>query len=53
MSVSETQQLKQSVQKAIKNVLIDSKYQDEAITFGQAVVTHYFLDQMQKTTGHG
>ena len=33
MSVNESQ-LKQSVQQAIKNVLIDSKYNDEAISFG-------------------
>ena len=45
MSVNE-QQLKQSVQQAIKGVLIDSKYHDEPITFGQAIVTHYFLQQL-------
>lgn len=45
MSVNE-QHLKQSVQQAIKGVLIDSKYHDEPITFGQAVVTHYFLQQL-------
>ncbi len=46
MSVNEAQ-LKASVQNAIKHVLIDSKYNDEPITFGQAVVTHYFLQHMQ------
>jgi hypothetical protein len=45
MSVNEAQ-LKASVQQAIKNVLIDSKYNDEPITFGQAIVTHYFLQHM-------
>jgi translation elongation factor EF-1beta len=42
MSVNEAQ-VKQSVQNAIKTVLIDSKYHDEPITFGQAIVTHHFL----------
>jgi len=35
--------LKKSVSQAIKQVLVDSKYNDEPITFGQAVVTHHFL----------
>ena len=52
MSVNESQ-LKQSVQQAIKNVLIDSKYNDEAISFGQAIVTHYYLQQMQAAAASG
>lgn len=48
MSVSNEAQVKQSVQNAIKTVLIDSKYHDEPITFGQAIVTHHFLQQMMQ-----
>ena len=35
--------LKTSVQDAIKKTMIDSKYKDESITFGQAVVTHHYF----------
>lgn len=38
--------LKETVQNTIKRQMIDTKYNDESITFGQAVVTHhYFLTQ--------
>ena len=45
MSVSEVG-LKQTVQNAVKQALIDTKYHDEPVTFGQAIVTHYFLNQL-------
>ena len=44
MSVNEAD-LKLSVQNAVKQALIDTKYNDEPVTFGQALVTHYFLNQ--------
>jgi len=44
MSVSEAV-AKRSVQNVIRNALIDTKYYDEEVTFGQAIVTHYFLNQ--------
>jgi len=47
MSVSEAV-IKRSVQNVIKNALIDTKYHDEEVTFGQAIVTHYFLNQLQQ-----
>jgi hypothetical protein len=28
--------------------MIDSKYVDESITIGQAVVTHHYFDQMRQ-----
>ena len=43
MSVNEAD-LKLSVQHAVKQALIDTKYNDEPVTFGQALVTHYFLN---------
>eukprot|EP00347_Sterkiella_histriomuscorum_P002000 403369862 len=48
MSVITEEQLKRSVSQAIKQVLVDSKYTDEPISFGQAVVTHHFLTQLAK-----
>lgn len=42
MSVMENL-MKQSISQTIKKVLIDSKYTDEPISFGQAVVTHHFI----------
>ena len=36
-------ELKTTVKNAIKKTMIDSKYNDEAITFGQAIVTHHFF----------
>ena len=47
MSVSEVA-LKQSVQNAVKHALIDTKYHDEPVTFGQAIVTHYILNQLNQ-----
>lgn len=38
-------EIKNAVQKSIKNNVIDSKYVDESITFGQALVTHHFYQQ--------
>ena len=43
MSAINEQDLKETVQNAIKRNVIDSKYNDESITFGQAVVTHHFF----------
>lgn len=43
-SLGEVNHLKNSVSHAIKNALIDTKYNDERITFGQALVTHYYLN---------
>lgn len=42
--------LKQAAQAVIRQKHVESKYDDEPITFGQAVVTHHFLRQagMQK-----
>ena len=37
------QELKETVQNAIKKTMIDSKYNDESISFGQAVVTHHYF----------
>jgi hypothetical protein len=39
------EQLRNTVSQNVKSALIDSKYTDEVISFGQAVVTHHFLDQ--------
>jgi hypothetical protein len=51
MSVTEPQ-LRQSVSQGIKQVMVNSKYTDEQLSFGQAVVTHHFLAQMnQKPKG--
>ena len=36
-------ELQQTIQKVIKQNCIDSKYQDEAISFGQAIVAHHFF----------
>ena len=45
-------ELKETVQNTIKRQMIDTKYNDESITFGQAVVTHhYFLSQQQGASG--
>jgi hypothetical protein len=44
MSVTE-QQLKNTVSHVIKDALVETKYLDEPISFGQAVVTHHFLTQ--------
>lgn len=43
MSAFNEQDLKETVQNAIKRNVIDSKYNDESISFGQAVVTHHFF----------
>jgi hypothetical protein len=51
MSVSEVG-LKQTVQHAVKQALIDTKYHDEPVTFGQAIVTHYFLNQLNQQKSH-
>lgn len=48
MSVTETQ-LKQAVASAIRGVMVDSKYHNEPISMGQAVVTHHFLAQLQNS----
>lgn len=40
-------QLKTQVQTAVKRAMIDTKYQNEPISFGQAVVTHHFLNEIQ------
>ncbi len=29
---------------AVKQAMIDTKYTDEVVSFGQAVVTHHFMD---------
>ena len=42
MSVTESQ-IKQSISQSIKQQMIDNKYPDEPISFGQAVVTQFFL----------
>jgi hypothetical protein len=38
------EQLRNQVSQAVKQALIDTKYGDEAISFGQAIVTHHFLN---------
>jgi len=43
-STIDQQQLMQSVSLAIKDALIDSKFTNEPISFGQAVVTHHILN---------
>ena len=43
MSVISEAQIKESISKNIKKALIDTKYPDEPISFGQAIVTHYVL----------
>lgn len=37
------QEMKETVQAAIKQNMIDSKFKDESISFGQAVVTHHYF----------
>lgn len=32
------------VQNAVKRCMIDTKFENEGISFGQAVVTHHFLN---------
>ncbi len=49
MSVITETQLKQSIQQAVKNAMIHSKYPDEPISFAQAVVTHHFLQNHLKS----
>jgi len=39
------QEMKETVKNTIKKNMIDSKYNDESITFGQAIVTHHFFQQ--------
>lgn len=41
------EQLRNQVSQAVKQALIDTKYADEAISFGQAIVTHHFLNPDQ------
>lgn len=43
------EQLRTQVSQAVKQALIDTKYADEAISFGQAVVTHHFLNSEPTT----
>jgi hypothetical protein len=38
------EQLRNKVQTAVKQAMIDTKFQNEGITFGQAVVTHHYLN---------
>ena len=45
--------LKESVQNAIKKQCIDSKYKDESITFGQAVVTHHYFQHLASKQQQG
>ena len=47
MSVMENL-IKQNISQTIKKAMIDSKYTDEPISFGQAVVTHHFVSQLQQ-----
>lgn len=44
--------VKQAVSKAIKGMMVDSKYYDEPVTLGQAVVTHYYLGQINQQKNH-
>jgi hypothetical protein len=37
--------LRDRVQKAVKQAMIQSKYQDEPVTFGQAIVTAQYLEK--------
>ena len=37
------QELKQTVQRNVKKALIESKYADEPISFGQAMVTYHYV----------
>jgi hypothetical protein len=37
-------EIKETVKKQVKGRIIDSKYHDESITFGQAIVTHHFFN---------
>jgi hypothetical protein len=39
------EKLRQQVQGAVKQAMIDTKYANEGISFGQAVVTHHYLNQ--------
>ena len=41
-----TENVNKVVQKAVKRTNINSKYQDESISIGQAIVTHHFFNQM-------
>jgi len=38
------EKLRQQVQGAVKQAMIDTKYSNEGISFGQAVVTHHYLN---------
>lgn len=44
--------LKETVQNAIKKTMIDTKYNDESISFGQAVVTHHYFQMQQQMMRH-
>jgi hypothetical protein len=46
-NIKYNEQLRVTVSQNVKKAIIDTKYTDEAISFGQAVVTHHFLDQAQ------
>ena len=39
-------QLKATVQQSVKKNVIDSMYNDEQISFGQAIVTHHYYQMM-------
>lgn len=43
--------LKDTVQDTIKKTMIDTKYNDESISFGQAVVTHHYFQMQQQMLG--
>ena len=45
--------LKDTVQDAIKKTMIDTKYNDESISFGQAVVTHHYFQMQQQLMRNG
>lgn len=36
-------ELKQAVQRNVKTGMIESKYENEPITFGQALVTYHYI----------
>jgi len=40
--------LRSNVQQSVKEALIESKYNDEPISYGQALVTYHYVEQQRQ-----
>ena len=43
------EKVQKSISQMISNAMVDTKYYNEPISFGQAVVTHHYLSAYQKS----